>query len=227
MGFSGTLFIPELVTTIENNAFSSCSGLIGSLTIPESVTSIGSRAFNGCSGFTGSLTIPNSVKTIGEFAFSDCKGFTGLLTIPNSVTAISNYAFFRCSGLTDVKCLNPDVPTIGAFVFPDDIVIRVATGCGDAYRVAQNWSTYTNLYEYGDANWSKSLTVTDAVADANYITGAPQAGKFDFICGDINMDSNITIVDATQIVDAVLKYNPSGESAAPAWRAPAQTSGML
>lgn len=227
LGFSGTLFIPELVTSIENNAFSSCSGLIGSLTIPESVTSIGSRAFNGCSGFTGSLTIGDSVKTIGEFAFSDCKGFTGLLTIPNSVTAISNYAFYRCTGLTDVKCLNPEEPTLGSDVFPTDIVIRVATGYGDAYRAARNWSTYTNLYEYGDANWSKSLTVTDAVADANYITGAPQAGKFDFECGDINMDTFITIVDATRIVDAVLKYNPSGASAAPTWRALAQTSGML
>lgn len=203
LGFSGTLFIPELVTSIENNAFSSCSGLIGSLTIPESVTSIGSRAFNGCSGFTGSLTIPDSVTSIGQYAFSGC------------------------TGLTDVKCLKTEVPTLGETVFPADIVIRVATGYGDAYRAARNWSTYTNLYEYGDANWSKSLTVTDAVADANYITGAPQAGKFDFECGDINMDTFITIVDATRIVDAVLKYNPSGASAAPAWRAPAQTSGML
>lgn len=226
-GFTGTLTIPDSVITIGEGAFSSCSGFTGTLAIPDSVITIAKYSFSSCSGFTDTLTIPGSVVTIGDAAFRGCSGFTGTLTIPDSVSSIGQSAFSGCTGLTDVKCLNPDVPTIGAFVFPDDIVIRVATGCGDAYRAARNWSTYTNLYEYGDANWSKSLTVTDAVADANYITGAPQAGKFDFECGDINMDTFITIVDATRIVDAVLKYNPSGASAAPTWRAPAQTSGML
>ncbi|MBO7074763.1 MAG: leucine-rich repeat protein [Bacteroidales bacterium] len=95
-GFTGSLTIPNSVTSIENGAFCWCSALT-SLTIPNSVISIGNSAFRGCSGLTGSLTIPNSVTSIGNNAFRECSGLTGSLTIPNSVTSIGNYAFHNCS----------------------------------------------------------------------------------------------------------------------------------
>ena len=99
---SGSLYIPNSVTTINYQAFYGCSGLTGSLTIPNSVTTIGGDAFSGCSGFIGNLTIPNSVTTIGQYAFSGCSGLTGSLTISNSVTEIGDGAFRDCSGLTSV-----------------------------------------------------------------------------------------------------------------------------
>jgi hypothetical protein len=100
----GPLTIANTVTSIDNYAFYSCTGLSGSLTIPNSVTSIGSNAFYNCSGFTGSLTIGSSVASIGTSAFQLCTGFTGDLTIPNSVTSIGSSAFDECSGLTTVLC---------------------------------------------------------------------------------------------------------------------------
>lgn len=99
-GLTGSLTIPNSVTTIGSQAFDYCSGFTGSLTIPNSVVEIGSQAFKSCSGFTGSLTIPNSVISIGESAFDQCSGFTGSLTIPNSLTSIGESAFFYCTGLT-------------------------------------------------------------------------------------------------------------------------------
>lgn len=89
-------------------------GKTGSVVIPNSVTSIAARAFQGCNGLTG-ITIPNGVVSIGESAFSSCSGLT-VLTIPNSVTSIGETAFFACSNLTGVRI--PDSVTsidVGTF----------------------------------------------------------------------------------------------------------------
>ncbi|MCM8871999.1 MAG: leucine-rich repeat domain-containing protein [Paludibacteraceae bacterium] len=89
-------------------------GKTGSVTIPNSVTSVGEEAFRGCTGLT-SVTIPNSVTSIGFWAFLDCTGLTSI-TIPNSVTSIGNSAFYRCTGLTSVTISN-SVTSIGSSVF--------------------------------------------------------------------------------------------------------------
>ena len=120
--YSGEVVIPESVvyestaysvTSIEDHAFSYCSGLT-SVTIPNSVTSIVSDAFSYCSGLT-SVIIGNSVTSIGYSAFSGCSGLTSV-TIPNSVTSIGDYAFCNCSGLTSVTIGN-SVTSIWNYAF--------------------------------------------------------------------------------------------------------------
>ena len=136
-GFTGSLTIPNSVTTIGINAFYDCSGFTGSLTIPNSVSTIGSgaysgccfnglyvdmtnipnNAFSGCSGFIGNLTIGNSVTTIGYNAFGGCSGFNGKLIIPNSVTTIGVSAFYNCSGFMGNLTIPNSVTTIGGSAF--------------------------------------------------------------------------------------------------------------
>ena len=120
--YNGNVVIPEAitfegmtysVTSIGDNAFSSCSGLT-SVTIPNSVTSIGNSAFTDCASLT-SVIIPNSVTSIGNSAFRYCTGLTSV-TIPNSVTSIGKYAFYNCSGLTSVTIPN-SVTSIGYGAF--------------------------------------------------------------------------------------------------------------
>lgn len=91
--------IPNTVTTIGNNAFYDCMGLVN-ITIPNSVTTIGSYAFNNCSGLLG-ITIPNSVTSIGSYAFYNVKSILGV-TIPNSIETMGDHAFSNCSKLSQV-----------------------------------------------------------------------------------------------------------------------------
>ena len=91
--------IPESVTRIGDDTFSSCESLT-SITIPEGITSIGNCAFNMCGSLT-SVTIPDGATSIGEAAFWGCKSLTSV-TIPESVTSIGNAAFARCKRLTSV-----------------------------------------------------------------------------------------------------------------------------
>ena len=116
-GLTGSLTLPNSVTTIGHCAFIGCRGFTGSLTLPSSVTSIGMYAFYQCIGFTGSLTLPNSVTTIASCAFFACSGFTGTLTLPNSVTRIDYCAFYYCSGFTGTLTLPSSLTTIGEKAF--------------------------------------------------------------------------------------------------------------
>jgi hypothetical protein len=84
------------MVSIGGNAFDNCSGLSGTLTIPNSVTSINKSAFSHCSGLSGNLTIPNSVTSIGEYAFVGCSGFTGdaIINFQNGITTYIESAAF-------------------------------------------------------------------------------------------------------------------------------------
>ena len=114
---TGSLTIPNSVTSIGHYAFAGCTGFNGNLTLGNSLTTIGDHAFDGLNGFTGNLMIPNSMTTIGNHAFAGCNGFTGGLTIPNSVTTIGDKAFQGCDGFNGNLTIGNSVTTIGNDAF--------------------------------------------------------------------------------------------------------------
>ena len=78
--------------------FGSWTKTIVKAEIGSDVTSIGEDAFSGCSGLM-TMTIGNGVTSIMDYAFSNCSGLTSV-TIPDSVTSIGNTAFDGCVSLT-------------------------------------------------------------------------------------------------------------------------------
>jgi hypothetical protein len=135
------------VTSIENNAFSYCSGLT-SINVESGNTKYDSR--DDCNAIieTTSNTliagcqntiIPNSVTSIGDGAFAYCSGLISItipngvasigkeafngcigltsITIPNSVTSIGVKAFYYCPRLLDMFCFAENVPETGSEAF--------------------------------------------------------------------------------------------------------------
>lgn len=124
--------ITYAVTSIEDEAFSGCTGLT-SVTIGNSVTSIGEYAFSGCTGLTSvtwnakncdveyrtdyydifdgirsritSFTFGDEVEYISSHLCEDMSNLTSI-TIPNSVTSIGDGAFSDCTGLTSITIPN-------------------------------------------------------------------------------------------------------------------------
>jgi hypothetical protein len=113
---TGNLIIPNSIVDIGQNSFAQCEGFTGNLVIGNSVQSIGDGAFYGCEGLRGSLTIGKHVTSIGEGAFWNCNSLTGNLIIPNSVTSISNYCFTNCFNFTKLSISN-NVTSIGEGAF--------------------------------------------------------------------------------------------------------------
>ena len=104
--------IGELVASIGNYAFYSCSSL-SSVTIPNSVISIGAYVFEACFSLN-SITLPNSITTIMNNSFYFCYSLTSI-TIPSSITNIYANAFYGCYSLNSItipKCVTSIISSI-------------------------------------------------------------------------------------------------------------------
>ncbi|MBR6272929.1 MAG: leucine-rich repeat protein, partial [Bacteroidales bacterium] len=143
--FTGTLIIPNSVTTIGDFAFYSCSGFTGSLTLPNALTSIGFSAFAHCN-FTGPLTIPNSVTVIDQQAFYGSNGFSGMLTIGSSVAQIGYQAFQIITATNTFTAITVLAETPPAFnsSFPGmrNIPVYVPRASLTSYLEDESWSGY-------------------------------------------------------------------------------------
>ncbi|MDA1202772.1 MAG: leucine-rich repeat protein [Verrucomicrobia bacterium] len=119
-----SISIPDSVTRIGQNAFTSCTSL-ASITMPESVTSIGDWAFSSCSALTG-VVIPNNVTSIGVQAFVECYSLTSI-SIPSSVISIGGDAFTACTSLATVYLPTRFADTYITFGLTASQVIFVST----------------------------------------------------------------------------------------------------
>ena len=105
---------PNTVTTIGDNAFSSCT-LLTSISLPAAMT-VGSDAFADCHPLTSVSLL--AVTSIGDNAFFNCAKLTSV-SLP-AAENIGNYAFYYCSLMTSVDfgdTPRSSVPTLGVNAF--------------------------------------------------------------------------------------------------------------
>ena len=115
--------IGKNVTSIGDNAFSSCFSLV-SITIPAGVTSIGNNAFYNCYSLA-SVAIPAGVTSIGNYAFSDCYGMR----------------YYDFSAFASV----PKLSNTNAFnKIPSDCQMLIPSALYDEWSTATNWATYAS-----------------------------------------------------------------------------------
>ena len=130
---------------INDIAYKATSSGITSCTFKEGTVSISNIAFQNCNRLRN-INIPDSVTSIGYRAFSDCSGLTSC-TVGSGVTSISNSAFSDCSSLTSITVEATTPPTLGTNVFyktNNSLVIYVPSASVDAYKTADNWSSYAS-----------------------------------------------------------------------------------
>lgn len=117
---------------------------LDSITLPEGLTTIGFNTFNNCNGLT-SITIPSTVTTIGTYAFYYARNITKL-ELPSGVTNIGGYAFSWMSRLVQFICnatIPPTLENTSAF-WNNNCTIYVPDNSVNAYKTANNWSTYAD-----------------------------------------------------------------------------------
>lgn len=168
-----TFTIPSSVTSIGNNAFYNAietntlimngGGTVGSLSgsngsgsfesngsinyliINDNVNILGNYCFHNCI-YLSSVIIGDSVTTLGSGCFQECVRLN-TVEIGNGITTIYANVFFKCNSLQSITIkatTPPTLQTVGAFVDTNNCPIYVPAESVEAYKAANNWSTYAS-----------------------------------------------------------------------------------
>ena len=123
--FNGNTLILKVVISkgievIENSSFSGCTNLKGDLIIPDSVTSIGNNVFTSCSSLDGKLVLSKNLSIIPDHAFWGCSKLKGDLIIPDSIISIEAHAFQYLSSMDGEIVLSKNLQSIKTCAFYGD-----------------------------------------------------------------------------------------------------------
>ena len=116
--FGGELKLPSTLKHIGNWAFEGCQ-FSSELRLPSGLQYIGAAAFLGCRKLYGKLILPESLIVLSAYAFSGCSQLTGNIVIPQSIKEVQGYCFACCEGLTGTLTLHDGIHTIGEHAFWD------------------------------------------------------------------------------------------------------------
>lgn len=177
--------IGDSTTCISASAFYMCDNLVG-VSIPSSVKSIEDFTFLGCTALKD-VVIPDTIRYIGSEAFRECHSLKEI-TIPQSVDSISGGAFTYCSGLEKITILNP----------------KCSIGMYDAEGSKTIFSSVA-IHGYDDST-------AEMFAQSNGNTFV-SLGKAPILLGDVDGDSEVSVMDATMIQMHMAMLDPDKDKA--------------
>ncbi len=186
----------EGVKTIASEMFSVCSSL-KTVNLPDSLEKIGIGAFANCPELEY-VKLPENLKTIDWSVFANCNKLKNL-EIPDSVTKVGEGAFSGC-GATYVV-LGKNVESIGVQSFG----YTAKFGLSFEPIKIPDFTVYgykgTAAEKYAEDNGFNFVDITE---------GKPELSDegFDysiFKTGDVNLDGEVSILDATTIQRYVAK----------------------
>lgn len=104
------IVLPDGITFISACAFQNFTA-VTEITVPNTVTSMGSNVFSSCSSLK-TVNLSNNLETVSAYAFSGCVSVESIV-IPDSVKVLETSAFTRCSSLKYVD-IGAGVEEIGS-----------------------------------------------------------------------------------------------------------------
>lgn len=198
--------LPKSVITIGDHAFSR-TGVTGTLKLPENLTTIGAYAFYQCTNLTGPLVIPQGIKSIEEKTFAEC-GFTGDITIPDDMTTIGDHAFDKCTNIKSVRytgytgnagiALPESVNTIGKYAFSD-------TGVEGTLELPENLTAIGSHAFFQCRKLNGKLTIPENITEID--EGVFERCGF---TGDLNIPNSVTKIGSCAF-QGTYKSESSGE----------------
>ncbi len=208
--------IPDSVTFLED-AFHSCDNL-EKVILSENITTLESYTFNDCFALK-TIEIPNGVTNIEENAFEAsvdlvivCEdksaaktyavenGFSYILEDEDTGFDVASEYVFK-----NIRCAKTDELISGS----DDITCSadgVYAGTGVVLSIMKNGTLHSQytLIVSGDTNGDSAVDALDAYQVSLVVNGYTTLTDEYFLAGDINTDSEITVEDYAQVVNAVL-----------------------
>ena len=218
--------IPNSVTRIGGNAFNGCTGMT-TLSIGNSVTEIGWMAFYGCSSLK-SITIPNTVTEVGYNAFDRCSSLTSVtlygfgawnksimylfdvdtLNIGSGISSLGK--LWISSSAINCYAVVPPGCVAGTFL-NYDAELHVPIGSEAAYRNAEYWKNFANIYDdlmttaivEGDVNGDNMVDIDDVNALISIMLGFNEADRYVGISHFYD-DGVVDIDDVNAVINIML-----------------------
>ncbi|MCD7812296.1 MAG: leucine-rich repeat protein [Ruminococcus sp.] len=201
--FRSCTSLTSITVNVDNGNYSSTDGVLfdknqtqliccptdkkGIYIIPNSVTKIEDAAFRGCINLTD-ITIPNSVTDIGNCTFYNCSELT-TITIPDNITDIGEYTFSNCTSLKSI--------TIGnSMTYIDSYAFSKCNSLTDVYYdgTESEWNEIT-IGEVNECLTNATIHYAEIPVTTEQIS--------EIYYGDIDMNGEITISDAVEILSNV------------------------